>query len=395
MAPDSEPTPRVPWLPVDPGAERPTPPAEPTLTPTKPVVPAWIRRDDAPAAVEADTGEIIAPVVPPAAEEIMPRLGDGMPAFDEPHVTDAPDDPVARLGQSAVAAAALSAGGAPTPLGGVPTLPTDRAVEPPSFGEAGAIFTPRFAEPAATAPSPRERADTLAAGIVAEESAELAARATPLESGAAYTPRAITPPAGDDTAEPDATGDGTAGTRRTRRWWPWALLGLVLVGAGVAAYLITNRPDPTVIPGVTITQPAPAPTIEPSAAPTGTAFQSVMPTEVGTYALVGSAVLDPLDPALGLGRIADGVDLTYRSGTDTMSVRALQYYNEDDAQQMFGELVGEDAATKPVVAAGSAVGDSAYIIAPQPGIVWRNGTSVFIVTGPTAQLTDFFAQFGL
>ena len=392
MATDDEPTPRVPWLPVDPSAERPSPPAEPTLTPTKPVVPAWIRRDDAPAAIEADTGEIIAPVVPPPAEEIMPTLGDGMPAFDEPHVTDAPDDPVARLGQSAVAAAALSAGGAPTPLGGVPTVAGDDAARAPFFGDQGVAFTPQFADAAPATPATPagdERADALAAGLVAEETAWLASRAAPVEEGQVYTPQPVSLP------EPPPAAPEDTPPRRSRRWWLWALLALVVVGAAVAAYLVANRPDPTVIPGITVTEQPPTPTLEPQPAPTGSAFQAAMPTEVGAFALVGSTVLDPADLATTAGRIADGVDLTYRSGEDTMKVRALQYYSEDDATAALTSLAGEDVATEPVEANGSVVGESAIVTAPQPGMVWRNGTSVFILTGPPLQLTGFFAQFGL
>ena len=97
------------------------------------------------------------------------------------------------------------------------------------------------------------------------------------------------------------------------------------------------------VPGVVITQPAPTPTIDPIAAPTATAFQSAMPTTVGTYALVEATPLDPADIALTAGRVADGVDLVYRSGDDTMKVRALQYYSEDDAKAMFTKFVGEGA----------------------------------------------------
>jgi hypothetical protein len=120
-----------------------------------------------------------------------------------------------------------------------------------------------------------------------------------------------------------------------------------------------------------------------------------MPATVGTYSLVGAEVLDPADVALTAGRVADGVDLTYRSGDDTMKVRALQYFNEDDAKAMFTQFAGEDAATEPVEAGGTTVGEKAIITSPKPGIVWRNGTSVFILTGPALQLTDFYEQFGL
>ena len=400
MATDDEPTPRVPWLPVDPAAQRPSPSAEPTLTPTKPVVPAWIRRDDVPNALEADTGELVAPVAPPPAAELLPTPTDVVLPVEDAPARQSPDSPLQRLGQSAVTAASLSAGGAPTPLGGVPTVPSDDSAEVPAFGDQGVVFTPLFADAAPAtpaAPTNRERADALAAGIVAEESAWLASRAAPVEEGQVYTPRSPQPESQPQPgAEPQpAQETPAAAPRRKRLWWLWALIALVVVGAAVAAYLVANRPDPTIIPGVTITEQPPTPTLEPQPAPTGSAFQSAMPTEVGSFALAGSTVLDPAELALTAGRIADGVDLSYRSGEDTMKVRALQYYSDDDAKAMFSSLAGEDAATEPVEANGTTVGESAIVTAPQPGIVWRNGTSVFILTGPPLQLTGFFAQFGL
>ena len=173
------------------------------------------------------------------------------------------------------------------------------------------------------------------------------------------------------------------------------LLALLVVAAIAVAVAVLNKPDPTVVPGVVVTQPPPSPTIDPIAAPTATAFQSAMPTTVGAYSLVEATSLDPADIALTAGRVADGVDLVYRSGDDTMTVRALQYYNEDDAKAMFTKDVGEAAVTQPVEAGGTTVGESAIVTAPKPGIVWRNGTSLFILTGPPLQLTDFYAQFGL
>jgi hypothetical protein len=120
-----------------------------------------------------------------------------------------------------------------------------------------------------------------------------------------------------------------------------------------------------------------------------------MPTTVGTYALVDAHAIDPADVALTAGRIADGAVLTYRSGGDTMTVTAYQYFNEADATTMFTSFVGEGATTEPVEAGGAVVGESAVVTSPKPGLVWRNGTAVFIVTGPPTQLADFFALFGL
>jgi hypothetical protein len=315
------------------------------------------------------------------------------------------------LGESAVASAALSAAGAPTPLGGVPIAPADSSVTPPDFGET-VRFVPAFEdeshEPNRT-PS-QVKADALAAGIVAHEQERLASQ-PPLDGGAVYTPRSFgetaveaAPQVAHEAAAPAAPPEAPATTataeeppseRAGSRLWLWILLAVAVIGVIGIAYAVTNRPDPAVIPGATVTQPAPSPTIVPSPGPTGSDFQSALPATVGTYSLVSATVLDPADIALTAGRVADAVDLTYRSGDDTMSVRALQYFNEDDAKAMFTQFAGEDAVTVPVEAGGATVGEKAIITSPKPGIVWRNGTSVFISTGPALQLTEFYEQFGL
>jgi hypothetical protein len=394
MAPDSEPTPRVPWLPVSEGA---TPDATAdALTPTKPVVPAWIQRQGTPEPEE---------VSPPPAEEVLPSPVDAAP---DPEPVAEPEaeppvwasDPVQLLGETAVASATLSAAGAPTPLGGVPMVPATDAVTPPSFGDEGEEFVPTFVDDEPS-PSNKEKADALAAGILAHETERLATQGAELDGGAAYTPRVIdegeplptTATAGvpalpaEEPAEPEAT--------RRSRWWLWLLLAIIIIGAAVAAYLWFTRPAPVVVPGATVTEAPPSPTITPIAAPTASAFQAAMPTTVGTYALVDAVSLDPVAVADEVGRVADGVDLTYRSGDGTMTVRALQYYNEDDATAAFTQFANDPATTTPVTVDGQTVGESAIVTSPKPGMVWRNGTTVFLAYGPASDLAEFYALFGL
>ena len=434
MAPDSEPTPRVPWLPVNEGAQAATPTPPEPLTPSKPPVPAWIQRADVPSPVEDEDDDtdatVVSPVSPPPADEVLPRPGVETTS-QEPDAAAPLSDPVHRLAESAVASAALSAGGAPTPLGGVPTVPADEGMAVPAFGDAAPLFTPRFLSGGDASADDQPNGDR-----VRDEQERLAAQASALDGGVAYEPRAFAveaeaetevvpalPPRLDPEAtavlplvpEPAATlpvvpaepfeselppiapipDDDEEPPRGRRKWWIWVLLAVILAAGAVTTYLLLNPPEPLVVPGATITQPPPSPTIDPLPAPTGTDFQAAMPTTVGTYALVEATPLDPTDVALGAGRIADGVDLTYRSGTDTMTVRALQYFNEADATQMFTQFAGEGTATQPVEAGEVTVGESAVITSPEPGMVWRNGTSVFILTGPPTQIADFYAQFGL
>ncbi len=432
MSPDSEPTPRVPWLPVNEGAQ----PAAPAIPePFEAVVPAWIRPTDLPddeaSAEDAPDQEAPAtPVDPPSAAEMFPsHIDETLEEPDEPPMGFDPwrGSSVELLGGSAVANAALSAAGAPTPLGGVPTVPADQAIALPSFGEESPPFTPAFAyatppisaeadsattdselasddadpaqaEPTEGAPASeltsRQRADALAAGILAHEQASLASSGTTLDGGVAYAPRSFGTPPSVEPATDTAQAPPASGTRK-RRWWLWGGLALLAIIAAVVVVLVLNRPDPTVVPGVTVTLPAPTPSAAPIAGPTATPFQSALPTTVGMYVLVEAIVLDPADLAATSGRVVDGVDLTYRADGVTMTVRALQYYNEDEAKAMFTQVAGEAAATEPVEAGGVTVGESAPITSPSPGMVWRNGTSVFILTGPAAQVPGFYEDFGL
>jgi hypothetical protein len=76
-------------------------------------------------------------------------------------------------------------------------------------------------------------------------------------------------------------------------------------------------------------------------------------------------------------------------------VRALQYYNEDDATAGFTQFANDPATTTPVTVDGQTVGESAIVTSPKPGIVWRNGTTVFLAYGPASDLAEFYALFGL
>lgn len=108
-----------------------------------------------PTPIEADEGEIVAPVLPPSAKEIQPHGADPMrdsstageqdftssPPSKPGYLPDAPD-PVRQLAASALSNASYEAAGAPTPRGGIPRIGSDG--DPiPSFGTE-APFVPRF-----------------------------------------------------------------------------------------------------------------------------------------------------------------------------------------------------------------------------------------------------------
>jgi hypothetical protein len=173
--------------------------------------------DSIPTPIEADEDEIIAPILPPPATEIMPRAGDheservdapeqratawSAPSSDEAsgerEFSPAPTDSVRQLGASAITNASLQAAGAPTPLTGIPHVSDDEDVYP-SFGDEEP-FVPRF-EPSPSAtptPTPTPTAPPTPAPTPTVSFAEPAPRTTsplsevdvPETDEPAYTPR--------------------------------------------------------------------------------------------------------------------------------------------------------------------------------------------------------------
>jgi len=397
------------------------------LTPTKPLVPARIVRERVPEPVDPEDGEILSPVDPPSAHELLP-LAPAPPFDTAPHDPVSPyedsalrqalwtQDPVKRLGASAVASANLSAAGARTPLGGVPRVPADDHVEAPAFGDDTPAFMPVFAskhneEHTMTGPTDPGVIRDAAAALGDEDvpgyepttaaNAEAAADGGEnIDGGAGASTGAHEPDAvgGDDGARtPPATpADEEPPGRGRRLMWLWIVLGaLVVLGVTgiVLAKTVFATPDPIIQPGVTVTEPPPTPTISPLAIASPTPFLAAMPGTVGTYSLTAAAPADKLDAAT-YGRTAEAHQLTYRSGANEASVLALQYYNEADATAAWGTLTGPAADATTVTAGGVEVGQKASVTDPAPGIVWRNGTAVFVLTGPATELEAFYEFFG-
>ncbi len=136
----------------------PEPDPEPLLAPAYQVDAPVLVRGLMPTPIEAEDGDLVAPVLPPDAAEIQPRGSDPLRDFASPEASDAatptppqrpaqddvPDgtDAVRQLGASALSMASLEAAGAPTPRGGVPLIGSERHGMP-SFGEEEP-FVPRF-----------------------------------------------------------------------------------------------------------------------------------------------------------------------------------------------------------------------------------------------------------
>lgn len=381
MTPDNSGERRNPWLPVN-ASEADAP--EESLTPAKPLMPSWIQRSEAPEPVEGDDGDVLPAVPVPPAQEMLPSSPPPLPGaggvspYDPPADAGRDDDAVHRLGAAAVANASLSAGGAHTPLGGVPVEPADQPVTAPSFGDAAPLFTPKF---------PSE-AGTPAASTLNPAAADL-------DVGAEYQPR-FEPPA-PPPGETNEVESGDEPPRSGRRLaWLWIVLTVLAVGIGaVAIWLTVLKPEPQTVPGAVVTVAPPEATVEPVSIESPTALIAAMPVTVATYALTSATPLEPAAVAVEYGRVADAAALTYWNGTDQVDVTVLQYYSEDEAAAAWTSLVGEDVTGEPVMADGVEVGASAAVVQPEPGIVWRNGTTVLIANGPPLELRGFFDAFGL
>lgn len=124
-----------------------------------------VRSPRVPRPVEVDEPEVIRPVQPPPANEILPTAatvtpfsqlatwspGDPSP-FDE---LDEPVDPVRALGESAAMTALLDAAGARTPASGIPIAPIADALPEFEVEE----FVPRFATAPRRGPGAKPAAD--------------------------------------------------------------------------------------------------------------------------------------------------------------------------------------------------------------------------------------------
>ena len=381
------------------------------LTPTKPPVPARIVREVVPEPVEPEDGEILSPVDPPPAGELLPTAP-ASPFSSAPREPLSPyedavrarqslwsDDPVRRLGASAVASAALSAAGARTPLGGVPQIPGEGFVVPPAFDDGTPAFTPVFAshhteEPTMTEPTNPDAIRDAAAALGDHEAPAYEPAAGPGDSDATDAE----PSGGDEGTgtPPPAHADEEPPARKRGLMWLWIVLAAIVVGvtAFVLAQTVFATPEPIIVPGVTVTEPAPSPTISPLAIASPTPFLAAIPSTVGTYSLTATAPADNLDAAT-YGRTAEAHRLTYRSGATEVTVLAIQYYSADDATAAWTALAGPSPASTPVMVGGAEAGQKASVTTPTPAIVWRNGTAVFVLTGPSTELEAFYEKYGL
>ncbi|WP_426594110.1 hypothetical protein ACPPVS_01215 [Cellulomonas sp. McL0617] len=238
----------------------------------------------------------------------------------------------------------------------------------------------------------------------------------PVTSWQAATPTAVTPAA--PAAVPPATGGEPPAGESKRRpgWLVPAIIGVVvLVVAAVIIGIVSSNKgsDAAAPPAVasTILLPSPTPTIDPVARTATTAFATALPTSLLQYALASSAD----NPTWTAGGAIEAYTETYTDGgSGTVTVNAGQWETPAEATAFAATLTAAlPAAPSPaptataaasslpqsgdVTAAGAPVGT--YTIADAGGgngvAVWTNGTTVFQLTGPVADIVNLYAAYPL
>ena len=194
---------------------------------------------------------------------------------------------------------------------------------------------------------------------------------------------------------------------------PVALSAIVVIVAGVVVAIVTNRTGDAAAPATpdpittTVVLPVPTPTVTAAAREATSAFATALPTAVLQYALATSEA----DADWVTAGALEAWSETYTDGgTGTLAVRSSQWETPAEATAFAAALVAAlPAAAAPaspapalpasgeVLAAGTPVGTYTVVDGGDgTGIaVWSNGTAVFRLVAPLADVLDAYAQFPL
>lgn len=209
------------------------------------------------------------------------------------------------------------------------------------------------------------------------------------------TPSAPVPPgsgAADHSEEP------VSDTRRSRRglWITLIVVGvLVLGGAGAAAWYLRDRDQPAAEQEV-VQAPSPTSALTAIDRTATTAFAANLPATVLQYALTATA-----DDAewTGAGALESYLDTYADEAGDQLTVHSGQWATAEEAaaQQaaLAAAVTGEVLSTGPVTVAGADTG-AVTIVDLGDGTgsaVWSNGTAVFVLTAPVADVSNAFAAY--
>ncbi|MFF1528055.1 hypothetical protein [Cellulomonas sp. NPDC058312] len=345
---------------------------------------------------------------------------------------------------------------APTTPAPTPPAPTTPAPAAPAPGLAAPMPTRRQirtgaipvvpAPPATPAASPAPAASPVPGAPTAPAAAPAASADRPgeepragwthpnlvgREPGLAAPSSAVPGPGpvpGDD-ADAGGPGDGTPGLQDEprRRRWPLVVAlvaAVVVVGGGVAGYVLTREDAPGAAAPADVVLPSPTATVEPAARPATTAFATALPATVLQYALASSAD----DVAwLGQGAIEAYTETYSDGGAGQVTVQAGQWETPEEADAVLAGLAAalptaptadadgdpSTATTSATAGAGStapavlssgevtvdgtAVGTVTVVDAGDgTGVaLWRNGSAVFLVTGPAADIANLYAAYPL
>jgi len=405
------------------------------VAPSKPAAPRAHRAVPRPEPIEIDVDDdLTAPNPGPPAEEVLPEPRSPFEATTHDAALAAPSAPLRpfdRLGAAAATNAALSAAGAPTPLGGVPRVERGDASDLATAAhlgfaleDGGPAFVPTFAttRPDADAPAitrlpsgdaplyrPRVVPTVFAPVMAGADDAPAAPPATSPSRGA--TAASSSPPAepttqaaGGDPGSGSGSDSGSGGSgagagsgRGPGRAWPLIVIGLLILG-GIASALWWGvlRPEAITLPEQRVIE-APAKTsVEPITPEDTTAFLAALPTTAGTWALVAVVTNDPLiDDALP-GRVAEHHTLTYSDGAAEVTLEARQLYHAADAHDALVREAGADAELAEAVVAGTVVGERAERTGDgQTRVMWTHDAAYFEAVGPSDAALALVAALGL
>ena len=191
----------------------------------------------------------------------------------------------------------------------------------------------------------------------------------------------------------------TRKTHRRRRLVLWIVLGAVIAaGAGTLVYRMYFLPEPVTLPVPTATAQAPTATAEPMKITDSSDFVAAMPTTVGTNVLVDYKVTDTVGDTTLPARAAEHVRLAYGPGSSSkiFTVEAYQHYNVADATTAYDSYAMGATDVKNVTVNGAHAGMRAFSTVGSTGtVVWRNGTAVFDLTGPSDDVIAFYEHFGI
>lgn len=326
----------------------------------------------------------------------------------------------------------------PAGAGGVPsqaTGPVDAPV-PAASAEPPSRRSRRYdAADDAAAPGPvdpAERTAALARADAALQAGEAQARTSALARAEAALAAAGAP---EDRPGTEGAGadDGAAGATPDRGRRRWVLIGavaavvLVLGGAGTAWFLTRDEGGTAAAPP-DVVLPSPTATASPAARTATTAFASTLPTTLLQYALASSAD----DEAWLAANAVEAYAETYTDGADgTVTVQAGQWETPEEAAAALaavtaalptaaadgesgadgGAAADPSASADPSAAAGGPsvllqgevlVGDAPVgtvtVVDAGDGTgvaAWSNGTTVFRVQGPAADIRNLYAAYPL